>query len=65
MSIWGFLKKPYFLYFSDNGKMLVFRYYPVSLFNQRKNSIEIPKQFFVKYELRRFLMGTQEELIVS
>ncbi len=64
VSIWGYFKKPYFLYFSDNGEMLVLRYYPVSIFNQRKNSIEIPKQFFVKYELRKFFLGTQEELIV-
>jgi len=63
-SAWSFLKKPYFVYYSDNGKMLVLRYYPVSIFNQRKNSIEIPKQFFVKYERRKFLFGTQEELIV-
>ncbi len=63
-SFWDYLKKPYFLYFSDNGEMLILRYYPVSIFNQRKNSIEIPKKFFVKYELRKFLLGTQEELIV-
>ncbi|MFZ5939463.1 MAG: hypothetical protein ACOYXB_02710 [Bacteroidota bacterium] len=64
ISIWGYLRRPYFFYFSDNGEMLIFRYYPVSIFNQRKNSIEIPKKFFVKYEIRKFLLGTQEELIV-
>ena len=40
------------------------RYYPVSMFTSRKNSIEIPKQQFLKYELKPFLLGTQHYLIL-
>jgi hypothetical protein len=60
----NYLKRPYFVSFSDQGEMLVIRYYPVSMFTSRKNSIEIPKQQFLKYELKPFLLGTQHYLIL-
>jgi len=60
----NYLKRPYFVSFSDQGETLVIRYYPVSMFTSRKNSIEIPKQQFLKYELKPFLLGTQHYLIL-
>ncbi|NOR34662.1 MAG: hypothetical protein GQ579_08290, partial [Bacteroidales bacterium] len=50
----NFQKRPYFVSYNDQGEMLVVRFYPVSMFTSRKNSIEIPKQHFVKYELKPF-----------
>lgn len=55
----NYLKRPYFVSYSDQGEKLVLRYYPVSMFTSRKNSIEIPKPQFVKYELQPFLFKTQ------
>jgi len=60
----NFLKRPYFVSYSDQGEMIVFRYYPVSMFTSRKNSIEIPKKQFVKYELKSFLLRSQHYLIL-
>jgi len=60
----NYLKHPYFVSYSDHGEMLVVRYYPVSMFTSRKHSIEIPKQQFVKFELKPFLFKSQHYLIL-
>ena len=64
VSIIGALRNPYYFYFDDTNDMLIFRYYPVGFFNSRKNSAEIPKQHFVKYETTRFFLGMEEKLII-
>jgi len=60
----NFLKRPYFVSYSDQGEMIVVRYYPVSMFTSRKNSIEIPKKQFVKFELKPFFLKSQHYLIL-
>lgn len=60
----NYLKRPYFVSYNDQGERIVVRYYPVSMFTSRKNSIEIPKKQFVKYELKPFLFGSQHYLIL-
>ena len=60
----NYLKRPYFVSYNDQGEKIVVRFYPVSMFTNRKNSIEIPKQHFVKYELKPFLFKTQHYLIL-
>lgn len=56
------LKNPHFVFYSDNGDKIIVRYYPIKAFNQRKNSIVIPKTKFVKYEVMG--SGINEKLIV-
>ena len=60
----NYMKRPYFVSYNDQGEKIVVRYYPVSMFTSRKNSIEIPKQQFVKYEIKSFFFGTQHYLIL-
>ena len=60
----NYRKRPYYVSYNDQGDKLVVRYYPISMFTSRKNSIEIPKQHFVKYELKPFLLKTQHYLIL-
>jgi len=60
----NYMKRPYYVAYSDQGGTIVVRYYPISMFTSRKNSIEIPKQQFVKYELRPFFLKTQHYLIL-
>jgi len=60
----NYLKRPCFISYSDQGEMIVVRYYPISMFTSRKHSIEIPKQQFVKYELQPFFFKTQYKLIL-
>ncbi|PID92105.1 MAG: hypothetical protein CSA96_04870 [Bacteroidetes bacterium] len=58
------LIRPYFLLYSDAGEKLSFRYYPMSLLNRRRNIIEIYKSQFVKYELKDYLFGSQQEIVL-
>lgn len=60
----NYLKRPYYVSYSDKGEMLVIRYYPVGMFTSRKNSIEIPQKQFAKFELQKFFFGTQQKLIL-
>lgn len=57
-------RAPCFVSYSDQGDMIVLRYYPLSLFTSRKLSIEIPKQQFVKYELKPFFFGRHQKIIL-
>ena len=60
----NYMKRPYYVSYNDQGEMLVVRYYPVSMFTSKKNSIEIPKKQFVKYELKPFFLKSQHYLIL-
>lgn len=62
INIKNLLKRPYFVSYSDLGEMIVLRYYPLSLFNSKKHSIEIPKKQLVKFELEDFLFGSQQKI---
>lgn len=64
LNLYNFLKRPHFISYSDQGDRVVLRYYPLSFFNSRKNSIEIPKTQFVKYDLLPFFLGSQQELVL-
>jgi hypothetical protein len=60
----NYLKRPFFISYNDQGDKIIVRYYAVSMFTNRKNSIEIPKQQFVKYELKPFLLKSQRYLVL-
>lgn len=60
----NYFRNPYYLYFQETEEMLIVRYYPVSIFNKRKNSIEIPKKLFVTFRIERFFLGLEERLIL-
>lgn len=60
----NYMKRPFFVSYSDQGEMIVVRYYPVSMFTTRKHSIEIPKKLFVKFELKPFFFKSQHYLIL-
>lgn len=46
-----------FLYYSDDGPDLVFRFHPVGIFGGKRNSIEIPKADFAGYKVESYLLG--------
>ena len=60
----GVIRSPYYFYFDDINDVLVFKYYPVGFFNSKKHSVQIPKQQFLKYETSKYLLGTQERLVL-
>lgn len=51
-----------YVYFSDEKDDLVLRYFSMSVFNRKKNSIEIPKDAFAGYEFTRSLMGYKKSI---
>ncbi|MEX0987927.1 MAG: hypothetical protein WD052_10655 [Bacteroidales bacterium] len=64
MSIIGVLRNPYYFYFDDTNDVLIFRYYPAGIFNSRKNSVQIPKEHFVRFEITKYFLRTEEKLIL-
>jgi hypothetical protein len=53
-----------YIYFNDEGDKLVLRYFSLSIFTQKKNSIEIPKRSFAGYTIKKSVVGLKEKLIL-
>jgi hypothetical protein len=53
-----------YIYFNDEGDKLVLRYFSLSIFAQKKNSIEIPKRSFAGYKIEKSVVGLKERLIL-
>lgn len=64
ISVIGVLRNPYYFHFHDTPEMLIIRFYPATLFNHKKNSIQIPIQHFVKFEIEMFFFGRDEKLVL-
>lgn len=53
-----------YIYYSDEGDKLVLRYFSLSIFAQRKSSIEIPKSAFNGYKLEKSILGLKENIVL-
>ena len=53
-----------YIYYNDDGDKLVLRYFSLSIFAQKKNSIEIPKRSFAGYKIEKSLAGLKEKLVL-
>ena len=53
-----------YIYFSDDSEKIVFRYFSLSIFTQKKSSIEIPKSSFAGYKIERSLIGLIEKIVL-
>jgi hypothetical protein len=53
-----------YIYFSDDEDMIIFRYFSMSVFNKKKNSIEIPKDKFGGYKIVESLGGFKKQIIL-
>jgi hypothetical protein len=51
-----------YIYFNDEGNKILFRYFSMSFFNRKKQSIEIPKEFFGGYTVEKSLAGIKQKL---
>jgi len=51
-----------YIYYSDEGTKLIFRFYSLRIFSGRKSSIEIPKNGFVRFEIKRSYLGLKRKL---
>jgi hypothetical protein len=52
-----------YIYFSDEEGAIIFRYFPMSLFSRKKNSIEIPLERFAGYEIIESFGGLKKQII--
>mgnify|MGYP006283510387 CR=1 FL=1 len=46
-----------YIYFSDDGRHIIFRYYAVGFLSGKKSSVEIPKNEFVGYDIKKSFAG--------
>lgn len=53
-----------YIYFNDDGEKIVFRYFSLSIFTQKKSSIEIPKGSFAGYKIEKSLIGLIEKIVL-
>jgi hypothetical protein len=53
-----------YIYYSDDGYAIIFRYYSLRIFSSRKSSIEIPKKYFVRFETKTSFLGLKENIIL-
>ncbi len=57
----AFLEYTYIL-FSDEGNTIILRYFSLSFFNKKKQSIEIPKAEFTSYDVKDCLWGLKKKI---
>lgn len=53
-----------YVYFSDEGDMIVFRYFMASIFGGRKNSVEINKNSFAGYKTETRFLGLMHSIVL-
>ncbi|MEA1886656.1 MAG: hypothetical protein U9N72_05555 [Bacteroidota bacterium] len=51
-----------YIYFSDDGQHIIFRYYSVGFLTGKKNSVEIPKSEFLGYKLIKEFPGLTKSI---
>ncbi|UCH14173.1 MAG: hypothetical protein JSV22_13855 [Bacteroidales bacterium] len=53
-----------YIYYNDDSEKIVFRYFSLSIFTQKKSSIEIPKSSFAGYKIEKSLIGLIEKIVL-
>lgn len=53
-----------YIYFSDKGDKIIFRYFSMSVMNRKKNSIVIDKAEFGGYKVKYSLWGLKRKIIL-
>jgi hypothetical protein len=64
MAIYESLLELNYIYFSDENGIIRLRFFSLSYFNSKKNSIEIPVQEFITYDIRKRLGGLKTKIIL-
>jgi len=53
-----------YIYFSDDGTDLIFRFYSAGFFRREKHSIEIPKKEFSGYSIKKHFPGFVKSILL-
>ncbi len=51
-----------YIFYSDEGVNLILRFYSLRIFSSKKNSIEIPKNSFARFEVKKSSLGLKRNL---
>ena len=62
--VYNYLRDYNYIYFNDEGKKIIFRYYSMHPLSQAKRSIEINKGSLVKFEIQTGLFGIKSKIIL-
>ncbi len=54
-----------YIYFSDDKNKLTLRYFSLGYFNRKKTSVEIPIQEFVDFEVKEYLWGFKQKIVLQ
>ncbi|MCF8371020.1 MAG: hypothetical protein K9H64_05310 [Bacteroidales bacterium] len=57
-------KKYTYIEYSDDGNMIILRYFKLVPSTLDHHAIEIPKQTFIGYEVKDIIMGLREDIIL-
>ena len=55
----------YYIYFSDEGDLIIFRYFSTGYFNRKKQVIQIPKKSFSGYEITDSILGLKKKITLK
>jgi hypothetical protein len=64
MAIYPVVLNFQYVYFSDEGDIIVFRYFMASIFGGRKNSVEIYKNSFAGYKTETRYFGMMHSIVL-
>ena len=54
----------HYIYFSDNGNNIVFKFYSMKIFSGKKSTIEIHKKDFVKFQINSSLFKMRDYITI-
>jgi len=63
-SLYTFLLDLNYIYFNDDGQKIIFRYYSMRPLSQVKSSVEIPKESFAGFEIRKGFLGLVPKIVL-
>jgi hypothetical protein len=64
VAFWPMILSYQYVFYSDDGPSLVFRYFPAGIAGGRKNSVEISKTVFSGYKVETKSFGLKKTLIL-
>jgi len=65
LAILNFMMDYRYIFYSDEGNKILLRYYSLRIFSKTKNSIEIPKDQFYGFELKKYCLGLKEYVVLQ
>jgi hypothetical protein len=64
IAFWPMILSYQYIFYSDDGPSIVFRYFPAGITGGRKNSVEINKGIFAGYKVETEFFGLKKNLIL-